>query len=108
MRRLLPGSLILLGLGLGIAGAVVFALANRPGAAGDAGWTAYTGSYAPLEQGDLDAYHSSLMLSFDGWAVLWTGGHLAGAGLIALGLLLLVGTGGWLLGVRAGRRGART
>ena len=37
------------------------------------------------------------------WAVMWTRGHLLGAGLVVLGLLVLVGVGGWWIGRRAGR-----
>ncbi|SDX61162.1 hypothetical protein SAMN05661080_00575 [Modestobacter sp. DSM 44400] len=51
------------------------------------------------------AYESRLQLSFaDRWTVLWTGGHLVGAGLLVLGLLVVVGLAGWLLGQRSGRR----
>ena len=37
--------------------------------------------------------------------MLWTGGHLVGAGLAVLGALVLAGVGGWLLGRRSGLRG---
>jgi hypothetical protein len=80
-----------------IGGVVVFALAN----ASDFGWTAYTASYAPLEPAP-DGSDWSITLS-DG-AVLWTRGHAVGAGLAVLGLLVLVGFGGWLLGRRSGRQ----
>lgn len=95
MRRALPW----LSLGLGVlvlaAGVAVFWTAN----ALPRGWTAY----APLEPGESPAYTSTLAISFDGGSVLWTGRHLLGAGLGVLGLLILVGTAGWLLGRRAGR-----
>jgi heme/copper-type cytochrome/quinol oxidase subunit 1 len=76
-----------------VAGVGVFALANAAGA-GDVGWAAY----APLEP---DAYSSQLTLTFSDGAVLWTGQHAVGAGLVVLGLLVLVGLGGWLLGRRS-------
>ncbi|NYJ07888.1 hypothetical protein [Petropleomorpha daqingensis] len=98
MRRALPWLLAGAGVALLVAGVAVFWLANlRP-----TGWTAYTAD-VPLR-----AYQSSLTLSFEGGTVLWTGQHLLGAGLAVLGLLLLAGTGGWLLGRRAGRRLAHT
>jgi hypothetical protein len=94
-----------LGALLCVAGAVVFALANRS----PVGWTAYTGSYAPLGPAMpgrySDAYQSELTLTFsDGWSVLWTGDHLLGALLVVLGLLVLAAVGGWALGRRSGRR----
>jgi hypothetical protein len=50
--------------------------------------------YEPL--GASSAYESRLDLQFDDrWAVLWTGGHLAGLGLFAAGLLVLTGLAGW-------------
>lgn len=102
MRRAVPWIVGSLGAALAIAGAVVFALANR--SPQDVGWS----TYAPLGE-DVGAYQSSLTLTFDdGSAVLWTGGHLLGAGLVGLGLLVLVGAGGWLLGRRAARRSPRT
>ena len=77
------------------AGVVVFALANRV----PTGWTAYTGSYQPLMPDD--AHQSDFSIAFtDGWTVLWTGGHLAGALLVMAGLLVLAGLAGWLLGRR--------
>jgi hypothetical protein len=65
--------------------------------------TVYDGSYAPLEPGS--AYESGLSLDFAGWTVLWTGGHLLGAVLTVVGLLLLAAVGGWWLGSRRGRPG---
>jgi hypothetical protein len=90
-----------LGALLCVAGAVVFGLANRA----PTGWTAYTGSYAPLQPAMpgryADAYRSELTLTFgDGATVLWTTDHLLGAVLVVVGLLVLAGLGGWLLGRR--------
>ena len=97
MRRVLPGALALAGFGLVLAGVIAFDLANQP--SHDVG-----PSSALLEPVADGAYQSVLTFtSSDGWAVLWTRGHLLGAGLVVLGLLLLVGVGGWLLGVRSGR-----
>ena len=99
MRRRVPALLVVLGLGLVVAGVVVFGVANRPGAPADVGWTAYT----PLAE--QPAYRSSLVLSLDdGWTVLWTGGHLLGALLIVAGLLVLTALGGWWLGRRTSAR----
>jgi hypothetical protein len=99
VNRAAPALLTTLGGLLLVAGIAVFWRTNTRGA----GWTEYTGSYAPLEPGT--AYESRLTLSFgDGWTVLWTGGHLAGAGLAVLGLLLLTGTAGWWLGRRSAGR----
>ena len=103
MRRLLPGLVALTGYVLVLVGVVVFNLANvvdRPSA--DFGWSAY----APLEETQR-AYQSALTYSFvDGGTVLWTGGHLVGAGLAVLGALVLAGVGGWLLGRRSGLPGS--
>ena len=97
MKRALPAVLALLGAVLVGAGVAVFKLTNTRR------WTAYDGSYAPLEPGS--AYESRLTLSFDRpWTVLWTGGHLLGALLAVTGLLVLAATAGWWLG----RRGARS
>ena len=102
MRRVAPWIVVTPGAALALAGAVVFAVADR--SPQDVGWS----SYAPLGE-DVGAYQSSLTLTFDdGWAVLWTGRHVVGAGLIGLGLLLLVGAAGRFLGLRAGRRSPRT
>ena len=88
MRRFAPGTIAALGLGLLIAGVVVFAVANSSGAPPDFGWT----SYGTLEPGT--AYGSSLTLSFgDRWTVLWTGVHLLGALLVVFGLLVLTAVG---------------
>ena len=85
------------GLGLAVAlfGIAVFAAANRHGSPADFGWYAY----APLEPG-AGPYSSSWEIVFgsDSWRVLWTGGHLLGAGFVVLGLLLLAWSGGFLLG----------
>ncbi len=100
MRRRVPALLAVLGLGLVVAGVVVFAVANASRAPADAGWTAST---PPADQ---QAYRSSLVLSFDdgGWSVLWTGGHLLGAVLGVVGLLVLTALGGWWLGRRSAPR----
>ena len=101
MRRALPWLSAGLGLALVVAGVVVFAATNRT-PVGDFGWTAY----APLEP---EAYASDLTLTFDDtWTVLWTRGHLLGAGLVVAGLLVVAALGGWLLGRRtpSGGRGA--
>lgn len=100
MRRALPALLIALGTVLVGAGVGVFWRTNTgPGGT----TTVYDGSYAPLEPDG--PYQSRLTLTFDErWTVLWTGGHLAGALLAVVGLLLLAATGGWLLGRRS-RRG---
>ena len=90
--------LLALGGVLVVAGAGLFALANSAKTA-DFGWSAYM----PLQPGDPAPYRSELLLFPDG-SVLWTPQHALGAGLIVVGLLLLVGTGGWLLGRRAGPR----
>jgi hypothetical protein len=99
VRRALPWLVGALGGVLLVAGVIVFAVANSAGV----GWTAYTAGYAPLEP-VIDAYRSDLVLFSDG-AVLWTPRHALGAGLAGLGLLVLVGLGGWLLGRRSARPG---
>jgi hypothetical protein len=97
MRRV-PWVVVALGALLLVAGGVVFTAANQAPPA-DLGWT----SYRPLEPDA--ARDSAWTVSFDdGWAVAWTIGHVWGAGLVVLGLLVLAGLGGWLLG----RRSART
>lgn len=97
MRRALPALLGALGALLVVVGVAVFWRTNTAGPV-----TTYGGSYEPLDR----AYRSELTLSFDDrWTVLWTGGHLVGALLLVLGLLVLAATGGWLLGRRS-RRGS--
>jgi hypothetical protein len=99
VRRVLPWLAAGLGLAAVVAGVVVFVLAAQA-PVGDFGWSAY----APLEEVD-DAFDSSLVLSFeDRWTVLWTGGHLLGAGLVVAGLLVLAALGGWLFGRRRAAR----
>ena len=97
-----PGRRPWLAIGLGVVllvgGVVVFWIANSAGF----GWTAYTAGYAPLESG---AYESDLQLTFSHGSVLWTWQHALGAGLAVLGLLVLVGVGGWLVGRRSAARG---
>ena len=94
MRRALPGIVAGLGVVLVLTGIAVFAAANR--APLYFGWS----SYAPLTKA-VGPYQSGITFS-DG-AVLWTGEHLLGAGLVVLGALALAGMGGWLLGRRSGR-----
>jgi hypothetical protein len=90
MRRLVPGVIALAGYVLVLVGVVVFNLAgvvDQPPY--DFGWSAY----APLEE-TRSAYQSALTYaSVDGGTVLWTGGHLIGAGLAVLGGLVLAGVG---------------
>ena len=101
MRRALPWLVGALGGALVLAGVVVFALANSAGV----GWTAYTASYAPLERaGDAGA----VGLTFSEGAVLWVPQHALGAGLVVLGLLVLVGLAGWVFGRRSRRPEAGT
>jgi hypothetical protein len=96
MRRVLPGALALAGFGLVLAGVIAFDLANQP--SHDVG-----PSSALLEPGTGRAYQSVITVTYgDRWTVLWTGGHLLGAGLVVLGLLVLAGVAGWWLGRRAG------
>jgi hypothetical protein len=95
MRSTLAWAVGALGAMLCAAGVVVFVLADR--ATVDFGWSAY----APLPPVSGQAYQSELILGApDGWTVLWFGGHLTGALLVFLGLLVLAGLGGWLLGRR--------
>jgi len=102
--RALPWVLGFLGSALVLGGVVVFAAANGAwgGPPGDFGWTTYTGSYAPLRPGEPRAYESVVSFPPDG-SVLWTSWHLAGAGLVVLGLLVLAVLGGWVLGRRPRR-----
>ena len=103
MRRVPPGAFGLLGFGLLVAGVTVVNVADRGPA--DSGWMAYTGSYAPLEEAPRryvetdEAYTSELTVSLDG-VLPWTTGHLVGAGLVVLGLLVLTALGGWWFGSR--------
>jgi hypothetical protein len=96
MRRPLPWVVGSFGALLLVGGIVIFALANQAAF----GWTSYTASYAPLGPDDEapDWY-----VAFADGSVLWSGQHALGAGLAVLGLLVLVGLGGWLLGRRAAR-----
>jgi heme/copper-type cytochrome/quinol oxidase subunit 1 len=98
VRRAGPWLITVLGAALIVAGVVVFAAAHS--GSGDFGWSAYV----PLSQ---TQERSRNAVTFaNGVIVLWTGQHLVGAGLLVLGVLVLVGAGGWLLGRRAGRRSA--
>jgi hypothetical protein len=76
------------------AGVATFWAATRRGGPG---WTAYTGSYAPLEPGE-----PVPVLFLGEGGVLWTSMHLVGAALVVLGLLVLAALGGWWLGRRRG------
>ena len=94
MRRALPWLVAGLGVVLAAGGAAVFWATNLSAAgAGGAGWAAY----APLEPGDPAPIGA-------GWTVMWTGGHLLGAGLLGAGSLVLAAVGGWSLGRRSARR----
>ncbi|HLM04311.1 MAG TPA: hypothetical protein VK402_03860 [Blastococcus sp.] len=95
MRRAVPGILAFLGLALVMAGIAVFAAANHASVP-DFGWT----SYAPLEPQVPGPFDTSTYAYAPDWTVLWTAGHLAGAGLAVLGLLVLAGVCGWALGRR--------
>jgi len=101
MTRVPPGAFALLGSALLVAGVTVFNVVDHGPA--DSGWTAYTGSYAPLEEAPRryvdQAYTSELTLTLDG-VLPWTTGHLVGAGLVVLGLLVLTALGGWWFGSR--------
>ena len=98
MKRAFPWLVTGLGAVLAIAGVLVFAAANRGPA--DFGWTSYT----PLQETPT-TYLSAVTFS-DG-SVLWTRGHLLGASLLVVGLLVLTAAPAWLLGRRAGRREPR-
>ncbi len=97
MRRALPWAVAALGLALAVAGVAVFRRADHPGT------LTYGASYEPLLPTDR-AYESTLELAFDRTEVLWTAGHLVGAGLLVAGALVLAALGGWVLGRRSGRR----
>ncbi len=96
MSRRLPWLVGGLGALLLAGGIAAFALANQAGF----GWTAYTAGYAPLQPGEEPV---ELDVTFAEGSVLWSGQHALGAGLAVLGLLVLVGLGGWLLGRRSAR-----
>lgn len=105
MRRAAPWLALLGGTLLCAAGVAVFWSTNIARDPGDVGWYAY----APLSE-LTPAYQSTLTLSFDDddrWSLVWTAGHLLGVGLLVLGLLVLAGSGGWLLGRRRGLPRAR-
>jgi hypothetical protein len=98
VRRVLPWAVAALGPALVVAGVAVFWRENRPGT------VVYGGGYAPLTPSS--AYESSLELTVGQVDVLWTAGHLVGAGLVVAGALVLAAVGGWALGRRTGRRTA--
>ena len=103
MRRVLPWAVAAIGIALAAAGVALFAAANRsPFSGADRGWS----SYAPLEPGEPAPYQSELTFGSE-WSVVWTGGHLVGAGVLVLGLLVLSALGGWALGLRRGRAAGR-
>jgi len=95
VRRAAPWLVAGLGAALVVAGGLVFAAGDHGPL--DFGWTSYT----PLQETQ-SAYLSAV--TFADGTVVWTGQRVLGAALLALGLLLLTGVGGWLLGRRAGRR----
>ena len=97
MRRALPWLIAGSGAVLVEAGIAVFATAGH--GPSDFGWSAY----APLEPTQAP---SATYTFVDSATVLWTGRHLLGASLLVLGLFVLIGVCCWLLGRRAGRRGA--
>jgi hypothetical protein len=101
MRRFLPWVVAALGPALVVTGVVVFVRADRPGGFGDFGWTAH----APQEPGAPAPHRGDVLPSFD-HSVLWTTAHLAAAGPVVLGLLVLTGPAGRLLGRRSGARSA--
>ena len=97
-RPVLPWLALALGVVLAGAGVAVFWATNLAPPPGGAGWTAY----APLEAGDPVPPGLGRGVT---WTVTWTGGHLVGAALLLLGLLVLAALGGWALGRRTGGRG---
>jgi hypothetical protein len=99
VRRVVPGIVAALAVVLVLTGIAVFAAANSGPA--DAGRT----GYAPLEPGTPGPFDTTTYVSAPDRAVLWTAGHVLGAGIVVVGVLLLAAVGGWLLGRRAGRWG---
>jgi len=93
MRRV-PAVVAAAGWVLVALGATVFWQANRPGDPVDFGWASYT----PLQPGE-----PLPVVSLGDGTVLWTRGHLAGAALVVLGLLVLAALAGWWFGRRQGR-----
>jgi heme/copper-type cytochrome/quinol oxidase subunit 1 len=91
--RRLPVVLAALGWALLAVGITVFWSANRTAAAADVGWSAYT----PLQPGE-----PVPVLFFGDGTVLWTRGHVMGALLVVVGLLVLAALAGWWLGRRRG------
>jgi hypothetical protein len=91
--RRLPVVIAALGWALVALGITVFWSANRGGETHDFGWSAYT----PPQPGE------PLPVLFLGeGTVLWTRGHLLGAGLVVVGLLVLAALAGWWFGRRRG------
>jgi hypothetical protein len=95
VRRALPWLVAGLGVVLAAGGVAVFWTTNLA-PSGGGGWFAY----APLVPGQAPPPGAP----GQGWVVLWTGGHLAGAALLVAGSLVLSAVGGWLLGRRSARR----
>ena len=89
MRRAAPWLVAGLGVVLAGAGVAVFWTTNL--APADVGWF----SYAPLEAGSAPPEAASR------WAAVWTRGHVVGAALLVLGLLVLATLAGWLAGRRS-------
>ncbi len=89
MRRAVPWLVAGLGVVLAAAGVAVFWATNL--APADVGWVAY----APLEAGAAPPGAATR------WAAVWTRGHVIGAALLVLGLLVLAALGGWLAGRRS-------
>ncbi len=81
MNRVLPWIVAAIGAVLLVVGVVLFVVANST----EFGWTAY-GSPPVFSDG----------------MFLWTRQHTAGLSIAVLGLVILVGLGGWLLGRRSG------
>jgi hypothetical protein len=80
MSRVLPWIVAALGAVLLVVGVVLFVVANST----EVGWAAY-GSPPVFSDG----------------MFLWTRQHTAGLSIAVLGLVVLVGLGGWLLGRRS-------
>jgi hypothetical protein len=101
MRRAAPLLMAGAALGLVVVGVAVFAVADRRPVEP---FAAYSGSYEPLPE--TFPADSSLVVTAAEDAVLWTGGHVLGAGLVVMALLVMAAIGGWSLGRR--RQSSRT
>ncbi len=100
MRRVLPWAVAASGLALVVLGVLVARPTAGPGT------VTYGGSYEPLVPPGR-AYTSTLEVTLDGTVTWWTTGDLVGPALAGLGALVLAAVGGWALGRRAARPGAR-